>query len=276
MESLILFLVVGWAFERAHMIISAPNYESVYNGYGAIDSVNDRSAAAPMAYRVLFPLLVRALERTGARRIAIYQGLKVIFSVLTFWSIAQAFGTGPALLSAIILLLTVRFDYWDWMPELIGVCLCLTGRIELAIPGAALAILSKETAWICPLAFVLGGGEGVLAIPLAALVAGIGFAVRFYVGKRPMYCPRWQLPYNLGLFYQFRERSFWSWGQWFHQDVFIACALTLLGLAAAWKAGPAGLVAVAFLGAGWTMAKADETRVFGPAIPFIAAMILGR
>lgn len=267
-------LLMGWAFERAHMIMSAPNYDSLYNGFGAIDLVNERRAKAPMAYRVLFPWLVALLEKAGLRRIAAYQGLKVLFNALAFWSVMQAFGLPAALLTAVLLLLTVKFDYWDWMPEMIGVCLALSGSLPLALAGAALAALSRETALVCPVAFLLAGGgwPGFFAVLL--VTALVLLAVRAYVGKRELYCERFQIRYNLGLFQHFRNKEFWVWGQWYHQDIFIACALTLLGLASAWGQGWVGLVPLAFLAAGWTLAKADETRVFSAALPFIAAMLV--
>ncbi len=275
MDRLILALLVGWAFERAHMIITAGNYSSIFNGFGAIDMIWKREAKAPMAYRVLLPWLVMVLEHLGMRRIAAYQGLKIILNSLAFWSVALVFGQPAALLTAVFLLLTIKYDYWDWAPELIGVCLALTGRIELAIPGAILAALSKETALICPVAFFLVGGSDPQTFALTGITALVLTAVRAYVGKRELYCSRIQIRYNLGLFLHFLHPDFWLWGQWFHQDIFIACTITLAGLAAAWSHGVVGLVPLAFLVAGWTLAKADETRVFSPVIPFISFMLIG-
>jgi hypothetical protein len=272
----VICLLMAWAFERAHMVITSHNYSSLYNGFGAIDTVNAGTAKAPMAYRVLMPWLIRLIERTGARRIAIYQGMKIVLNAGAFAAITAAFGLQTALLSAILLLLTIKFDYWDWQAEMIGVCAAMTGNLVAAAIGGMIHGLSKETAPLVPLAYLIRTGDwsGTLVV---ATVTALALALpRIVYGPRPMYCSRNQARYNLDLFKAFTDREFWAWGQWFHVDIFIACALTL-GTVAAQLARPAldGIIPAAILAAGWTMAKADETRVFALTIPWIAFALVG-
>lgn len=271
----VIFLLLGWAFERAALIISAPNYESPFNGFGAIDSILKGKAKAPMAYRVLVPWLVGLLEKTGMERIAIYQPAKVILNAAAFFLIYKVFGLVPALIAVILLLLTVKFDYWDWQAEIIGVMAALTGNLPVAIAGGVIHGLSKETAPLVPLAYLITTGDvlGTLAVLVATAVA---LALpRLIYGDKPMYCKRIQAPYNLELFQQFTNPGMWRWGQWYHTDIFIALAITGGAAASvAIRGSPDGLIPAAILAAGWTMAKADETRVFALAMPWIASVLV--
>jgi hypothetical protein len=275
--SLLLALVCAWCFERAAMIISAPNYGSPYNGFGAIDLTYRQEIKAPMSYRVLVPFLVRWIERlTHLPRVGIYQGCKLVLNTLMFWSVGQAFGLNAALLTGLLLLLTVKFDYWSWAPEVAGVALAMTGEWSYALTGGVLAAFSKETALLVPVAFFLRTMDPVGSVIVLMGTGLVFIGVRLAVGERELYCERFQVHYNLGLFKHFLQRDFWRQGQWYHQDIFIAVALTGLVVAGA-IAQPSlvQLVPLALLAAGWTLAKADETRVFAAVLPFIASFLLG-
>ncbi len=272
----VIALVMGWAFERAAMIISAPNYSSPFNGFGAIDLVLHGKAKAPMSYRVLAPWICGALEKLHIERIAIYQALKILLNALAFLMVALAFGLPTAMLTAVLLLLTVKYDYWDWQAEMIGVCAGLTGSLPLAIGGGIVHGLSKETAPLTPLAYLVTTGDGVGTLLVGMATIGAMALPRLIYGKKPLYCERFQVRYNLKLFDGFADRGMWKWGQWFHTDIFIACALTLsTGLAQFARLRLDGIIPAAILAAGWTMAKADETRVFALVIPWIAFALVG-
>lgn len=278
--SIPLALVCGWALERAQMIIAAPNYGAPHNGYGAIDLTNHREAKAPMAYRVLVPWIVAILEplfqNKLVTRLGIYQAAKVLLNAFALWSVGSAFGAPAALLTGLLILVTIKFDYWSWAPEMAGIALGMSGVLPLATAGGLLAGLSKETALLVPVAYWLKTGDmpGSLIVMLGVVGSSVG--VKLYVGKRPLYCERWQIRYNLGLFKQFKAREFWRQGQWYHQDIFIACAITLTALAAAVaRPEPDQLVPLALIAAGWAMAKADETRIFAAALPWVAVFLLG-
>jgi hypothetical protein len=270
---ILLSLLFAWCFERVHMIVAAPNYGSLYNGFGAIDLTARRETQAPMAYRVLVPWLIRLLERLGlpqTRRLDAYQTLKILLEALAFWAIWRAWSLPVALASFLLLLVTIKFDYWDWAAELSGLALAMTGDLSLALPGAMLAGLSRETALLVPAAYLLrtgdlGGGACVLLAALLPLIF-----VRVYVGRRKLYCARWQLPYNLSLF-----RAFFKWQPLYHSEICIALVLSALSLTAIIHLPPAWPVPLAVLVAGWTLAKSDETRVFSAALPWLAAYLIG-
>jgi hypothetical protein len=231
-----------------------------------------------MAYRVLTPWVVTWVERwTGLPRVGIYQGAKMGLNTLAFWAVGLAWGSEVMLLTVILLLLTVKFDYWSWAPELAGIAMAMTGQLPYALAGGLIAGLSKETALMVPVTYFLrtmdAGGAGVVLIA----TWGLMIAIKLLIGQRELYCERWQIRYNLSLFKSFINREFWRQGQWYHQDIFIALVLSLLvAVQSVLRPEPASLIPMALLAAGWSLAKADETRIFSAALPWVALLMLGR
>jgi hypothetical protein len=272
MDHVIICLVIGLALERAQMIISAPNYSSLYNGFGVIDLVNERRAKAPMAYRVLVPWLIQLAEALGVKvnnRIVVYETLKVILNSLAIWSVWTAWGMPVALVTAILLLLTFAYDYWDWAPELTGIALAMTGRWELAIVGVILAGFSRETALLSPAAFFLKTGNPYVSIALSILCVSVLAFIRVYVGKRDLYCDRFQWRYNLGLF-----KDFFRWKPFFLSPIFCSTVITALILAGTAFMPTGWPIPLIVLAAGWVLAKADETRIFTSCLPWVAVVLL--
>src|SRR5690606_16529529 len=139
---LLFALLIGLCFDRAQMGISLANYDSLFNGFGAIDLTVKKNIKAPMAYRVLVPFLVIWIEKilkTDVKyRMFIYQAIKAFFVVLAAWSVIHVFGIMVALITFIILLATVQYDYWDWPIELAAVVLAAGG---LFVPALLVGIL---------------------------------------------------------------------------------------------------------------------------------------
>jgi len=81
---MILFWIpIAWVIERVQLKIGGQWYGSPFNGYGAIDGTVDKTALAPMRYRVLVPWLVvlveRIFPRVKAHRLtALYEPLKIV------------------------------------------------------------------------------------------------------------------------------------------------------------------------------------------------------
>jgi hypothetical protein len=272
--SILLALVLGWAFERAVMVITAPNYGSLYNGFGAIDLTVSRQTKAPMAYRVLVPWLVVGIEKLlrskEDQRIVVYQTIKILLNALAFWCLASGFGLSAALITIALLLVTVKFDYWSYLPELAAVGAAMSGNLVITLPVAILAGMSKETAPVIPVAYYLATSDWKGALATAAAVVLTMAAVRLFVGQRALYCERWMWKYNLQLFI-----DFFKWKPFYHSDVFIASAITVACVPLL-AMRPAGWpVPWAILLAGWTMAKADETRVFSACLPWVAVYLIG-
>lgn len=274
MQAVLISLLIAWCFERAQAMISAPNYSSLYNGFGAIDLTVARETKAPMAYRVLVPFLVIGIERLfhipENRRINVYETIKIALQAFAFWAVWQAWGLPAALLTFLLLLLTIMFDYWDWAVELAGVALAMSGNLVLTLPAAILASLSRETALLVPVAYFLKTGDWKGTLATAAATVLTLTAVRLLVGRRPLYCDRWMIRYNLGLF-----KNFFKWQPIYFGDVFIsliitsACLPLLIFRPAGWP------IPWVILAAGWSMAKADEARVFVVCLPWIAAALVG-
>lgn len=271
----VIALIAAWCFERAQLIISAPNYNSPFNGFGAIDLVLQGRSKQPMQYRVFLPWLVAFFETFKIQRIGIYEGLKVLMIMGAFWGISLVFGLPAMLLAALLLLLTIKYDYWDWAPEIFGVCMALTGDLRLAVAGGVVHGLSKETAPLVPVAYYIATGDINAAGFVGAFTAFGMVLPRIIYGKKPMYCERIQIKYNLALFKAFSDKGFWKWGQFYFTEIWISCAITLLTIVAVIARGSwDGLIPLAILAAGWTMAKADEGRVFALAVPWIAAWVM--
>lgn len=269
-------LLFAWGLERAQLIVCAPNYESLYNGLGAVNLVLRRETKAPMAYRVLVPWLIwfseTVLKTKNEDRAIVYEVIKIGLNACALWAVGEAFGVGAALGTAVLLLLTFYYDYWDWAVEMAGVVLAATGRIELALPGALLLGFSRETAPLAAVAFFLKTFDAPLSfVVLCAAVLPMA-GVRLYVGRRALYCDRWQIRYNLDLL-----KNILKVVPVFYSPTFISVFLSVacvIGAAFRVWNDATWLVPLAAIGAGWTLAKADETRVFSLALPWIVTLFL--
>jgi hypothetical protein len=277
-----LSMVVAWCFERAHMIIAAPNYGATANGFGAIELTVRREIKAPMAYRALVPLLTVGIERLLrlplSRRVDVYQTLKILLEALAFWAITKAWGLPVAFLSFLLALLTVKYDYWSWAPEMAGLALAMTGDLALALPGVILFALSRETAPLAAVVYILKTGDIAGGLVLAMAAALVLVLVRMWAGRKPLYCSRFQWRYNLNLFFgrtKGGDLILFKWQPIYHSDAMIAAALSFLTIAVGVMGLVGWLVPVILVVAGWTLAKADETRVFAGALPWVAALLLG-
>lgn len=274
MSAVVVSLFLGWALERAQMIVCANNYGSPFNGFGCVEQVNKKNAAAPMAYRVLVPWLIAVVEKlfpkVRGKRIVVYQVIKVVLNGFAIWSVWQAWGFETALLTCFLLVLTFRFDYWDWTLEIAGISLAMTGNLTLAVVGVFLHGLSRDTAVLVGAAFFLKTGDIYASLILCSLAALIWVSLRAIIGERPLYCKRWMIFENIGLI-----KGIMEWDLFFHAEPVISTAITALTLAAAMFFPVGWVIPVIILIAGWTMGKADESRVFCAALPWAAAWLAG-
>lgn len=271
-EILFAFLI-GWAFDRAQMGLSATNYNALYNGYGVIDLVNKREIKAPMAYRVLVPWLVGWIETTfkvkKEYRVIVYQNIKMLFVMLAAWSVIHVYGIVICLLTFTILLLTIQFDYWDWPIELAAVVLASGGHFVPALIVALLFALSRETAPITALIYFVATLDilGSLVILMVTLLVMV--EVKKTIGDRPLYCKRFMFYDNLKLY-----KNFFKWKPILYSPITVTAVLTLGSLISV-IINPQYWYVLILLVAGWILAKADEPRIFSSIVPFIAIMIGG-
>lgn len=262
---LVAWLLLSVCLDRAQTLIALPNYGARWNGIGAIEETLAKTTQAPMAYRVLVPWIVGAARKLGAPILETYQVLKVILMAGAFMAVHLAWGWETALVTAIILVATFQYDYWDWAPEMIGISLAIAGVFPLAIAGAVIHALSRETAMLIPLAYYLSTNNLPESLALLFVVGMILALVRFLQGKHPLYCDRWMVKRNLEGIKAIRNmRPFWLSG------TFIS--LVICGLAAAFSlaTGALAIIPLALIVSGWTMAVAEESRVFSSVIPWVA------
>lgn len=275
---IILAFVLAWCIERAHMIMGAVNYGTIYNGFGAIESVNQRKTLAPMAYRVLVPWLIfvielfyRNKEKARQHRITWYQGIKIVLTALALFGVMKAWSIPVAMLVTVMLALTFKHDYWDYATELIGIGFAMTGDLALAVPGAILHGLSRETVLLAPAAYLLRTGDwvGSLAVGLAAGIPLL--IVRLVVGKRKLYCDRWMWKINLAML-----KDIPKWIPVWYGDITISLGITAVVMLSIifYYRNLTNLIPFGLTLAGWLMAKADEPRVFIGAFPWVASAVL--
>jgi hypothetical protein len=263
--SMIGWILIAFLVERAQVLVCGDNYGAPWNGIGAVDGVLRRDTPAPMAYRVLVPWLLLPARALKLPLLESYEILKVLLIALALLSVDLAFGRQAALLTAALLPATFLYDYWDWAPELAGICLAMTGDIRLAIPGLALHGLSRETAPLAALAYGLKTGDVEGTVFLLLLSGCLWVLVRLVQGRHKLYCKRVMLGANLQALREWRAyRPAWL------SSLAVSVVITAAALAVAPLFGPAGLVPVLLAGAGWTLARAEETRVFSSLLPWIA------
>jgi len=266
---------IAFLLERVQLSIGIERYGSKWNcGIGTISNTLRKNAPAPMVYRVLIPWIIGFIEwvlpKAKQWRLEIYEILKIMLLGIALWLIAWVWGWQVALITAVVLPITFRSDYWDWTVELIGLSLGMTGEPLLAMIGILLLGLSKETAPIVAIVFYSVTLDAPMTVVLLMLY-GLEYAIlRQIQGNHKLYCDRWMIKKNL------KDLK----GLILMRPVFLhdlSMTLTVTGLAiVAMLQFPAGWIVIpVILAAGWSLAIAMETRIFVIVFPFIASMILG-
>lgn len=250
-----MWLLVAWLLDLAQFSIARANYSSKYNGFGVLRAVRERKALAPMAYRVLVPLLVGWIE-DDTRRLWAYEGVKLALMGAGLAVYAGQFGTVAGLVAAVLWVATFRFDYWDVYVEFLAFALVLAGGLPWALLGAFLGALSKETTGTMPVLYLSLTGDALGACWVALVSWGTLLVVRARVGYRPMYCKRLMLRQNWEDLLALREG-------WFLSPALVSVVWTVGALWAAWAGGVgAPWMVPVLLVAGWTMGRIVEPRVF--------------
>lgn len=274
----LLWLLIAACLDRAQLQIGAFSYESPFNGLGTVDLVNARNAKAPMAYRVLVPWLIGGLERLCPSlrpyRVTVYEGFKIVSLALAMAACERILGMTGALLVAALLPVTFGFDYWCWAIELLAFALALSGSLQLTLLAAIALALSRETAPLVPLTYLLVTQDwrGTLVIGLATGLTLLG--VRLYVGQRPLYCDRVMMRRNWQELKQFTLNGHPKLVDYSAYAVLLS-GLTLV-LVVSGRAGSAWLVPLLILALGWTLGIARETRIFTPCLLWIAIGLIAR
>ena len=282
-----LALIMAWAFERVTLIITAGNLGQPYNGFGCIDAVNKRLTFAPMAYRVLIPWMIWIWEKflviTKSKdetikktRITWYSVFRILLTALAFWAVMTAWDIKTGLVLVVLLLPTIKFDYWDYAGEITGLALAMTGNLALALPGVVIHGLSRETVLLAPVAYYLKTGDMLGSVGLLCAGTVVLVLVRLWAGKRPLYCDRWMIKTNWHNF-----KQFWKYWPLHTSDMVITLGYSLFMVLILCNIvnnnqnlDPTYVIPLVIFGTGWVMARADETRVFSAALPWLAAWIV--
>jgi hypothetical protein len=277
MESIILASVMGWALERTNIIMNAmipPSIQNENAGFGAVDGTITRTTLAPACYRVLVPWLIWIYRKLFPNAnpdsdLLVYQAIRTVLMIFMFWSLMQGWSPLVAAVTGVILVATIRFDYWDWPVEVIGIALAMSGNLPLAITGAILASLSRETAPLLVIVYFARTGDWIDSLWLAGMIAAIMLGVRLFVGRRALHCPRfvWRINLNALL-------NIFKWKPVWNADIFITVVLTILGILVVFTFPPGWVIIPVILVLSWTMAKFDEARTLASIIPFIAAYLV--
>lgn len=272
---MLLWLLIAVALDKAQLIIAAPGYGSRYCGIGTTDDVLARRAAAPMAYRVLVPWLLGIIERirpsTREHRLSIYEAIKILIMALCLWSVSVAIDFRAALIVAALLPMTFSFDYWDWAVELGALAMALGGDLQGSIIGGIALALSRETAPLVPLTYLIVTGDW-----SGAFVAGIATAltmtgVRLWAGEHKLYCDRFMWKRNVA-----ELRQMFTCSPWYSSNVALSALISglVVVLAVTGHIGATWPVPLVLLALGWTMGIAYETRIFASCLLWIATGLI--
>lgn len=272
--SLSLWLATAIALDKAQLVVCAPSYGNRYCGMGTIDGVLARDIEAPMAYRVLVPWLVGLVERIAPtmkrHRLSVYEALKIALMALCLTSIAYAVGPITALVFASLLPITFRFDYWDWAVEAGALALAIGGHLQAAVFGGIALALSRETAPLVALTYLLSTRDWYGTALIATATALTMLFVHLRQGQHKLYCDRFMWKRNLN-----DLRQLLCLSPWFLSSPFLSVGVTVLAVAALPFVGPTWPIPLALLALGWTMGIAGETRIFTGCLVWVSMGLAG-
>lgn len=280
LSSFVITLLSSLMLSRMSYVISEKNVGTIYNGLGCSQQVINKTAEAPMAYRVLFPLLVNKIPNN--LRLLAYFFFHSLFIFLMLLTCNFLFGIKVMLILSLLIPLTIRYDYWDWIPELAAIISCVSGNIYFALCWSILAAASKETSIILPLVWITSSHSIDGALLLSASTFSTFYLVRKWQGKKKKYCETIMLDRNGHELKAWMNSTLYpinfageAWESSKFKNVFDDMTMTvLLTISAIFAIAhfglPFSIPIIAFLLAGWTLAIARETRVFTPILFYLA------
>lgn len=251
-----ILLIFSICLSYAQYKIARFNIGSKWNGYGVIEGVVSKNIQAPMVYRVLVPWIIGKNKTLWK-----YELCQTILIYCSLLSIYIAWNTLIVLISVILLTLTFWYDYWDWNIELIGFMFGLMS-LPLALLGVILLGMSRETAPLIGLIYILHSHDylGGSILILTSILILIG--VRMIQGKHDLYCKRFMIVEN------------WNLLKNYNVQAWLSVLLCTLGIIGAWNR-PEFIIVPVITILGMTMAKINETRVFVGVVPYAALLISG-
>lgn len=183
-------------------------YTAPWNGLGAVEGTIQKTADAPMVYRVLVPWVIALIEKVVndppkrvVPRLTLYLLVKWGLMTVSLVTVHLILGPVFALGAALYWLMTVQFDYWSLYAETMAFAMVLSGQTELAVIGVIIAAMSRETSFVLPVIFAFVVPTSMW--PNMVLVFSVWIAtvasVREYQGKHDLYCARVMVLENLDM-----------------------------------------------------------------------------
>lgn len=276
MNNILLWLFISFALIIVELHLTAKQIGNHFCGFGAIDGVNQKTALAPMAYRVLFPWIIGSIEKlipgVKSYRLTIYMFMKFLVCFYALLICDYALGTDKALLVAALIPVTFMFDYWDNYIELAAFASALSGNWYLTYVNILLLGFSRETAPLIGLAYLLKTGDFVSGITFIAIGYMWNFTVRQAVGYKKLYCERIMLRRNwnelkLALSLSLEDHN----PLMMDYSLFsVLLTITAIILAITGNLGQLWPIPLIILVLGWVCGIAREVRIFTPVFLFIA------
>jgi len=289
MKDMMLILVSAAMLTRISYVISERNIGAWANGYGCIQSILDKSAKAPMSNRVLMALLLKKIPQSLRLFFYFFFFFVGVFSLLL--TCKSFFGLQFALALVVLIPFTIRYDYWDWIPELGAVVSCASGNATAAVIWCFFSALSRETSLVMPIVWATSGHDVLVSAILTAEIFFVFALVRKWQGEKEKYCEAIMLDRNGKELKEWLNSSLipikmvqdvWQQKSTFYNiklktsfdDMTSTVAITIASIFCIAHFGlPFSMPIMLFLVAGWTFAIARETRVFAPILMWIALWI---
>lgn len=273
---------------RISFVISEKNIGVIWNGLGCVDDVLQKTALSPMSYRVLFPLLLKVIPKEF--RLICYFFLHFLGIFLVLLTCNYFFGLQTSMILSLLIPFTIRYDYWDWIPELGAIISCASGNVFAAVIWTLAASTSRETSLALPVVWATSGHDPKISILLLIIVFSVMYMVRKWQGKKEKYCESIMIDRNgkeLKEWLKFSlppiKLSKETWQNpllqiYKFKSIFDDMSITvLLTIASMFAISHFGLFysipIMMFLSAGWIFAISRETRVFTPILFWISLWV---
>ena len=264
-----IWILLGFFLARLELVVTAKHYRNRYAGIGAIGWTINKTAPAPMRYRVLVPWIIKAINGRLDTVLA-YQIIQWLSISFALWAVSIAWSPSVAILTACMIPITYQFDYWNWPIELGCLALGMTGMFAPALIAGILLALSKETAPIVAVAYWSVTKDWGGSIAIMATIAAVMIAVRLIQGRAELYCERWMLWQNLRELLKWRDQKPVIFGSQI-ATVIVSSMILLMAIS---KLGFIMIPPLLIFVAGWILAKSDEIRIFVSTFPWVAAWLI--
>lgn len=272
-----MWFIVALCMERVAVKLGGSNYGAKYNGIGAVDDTVNRTADAPMAYRVLFPAVIISIERVfhvdkRHRVTLLYTPLKLLATTIMLALGAYVFTPAWSLLYAAIIQSTFYYDYWEWVVEICGLLAALSGDLTMVLIAAVLWPLSRESWVMLAPTYYLTTWDWYGSVLVIVITLCISTAVKLWVGKKEIY----NKGMKMSLVNLDDIRSIFSNRPWYLSETAFALLITVATVwAVAFHQLPAWPIPLVYLIINWMFTRAVEIRVFSPCLVWVTLALIG-